>query len=79
MSRGGVKQAKRFHEPLAEGETAQKTIGCRHTNPDICAKHSLSTVCAFVRADGMCLAPPASWSKQYERLLQLRKSPTGRQ
>jgi hypothetical protein len=68
------KQAKRFHEPLLEGDTAQKTVGCRHTNPDICAKHSIPAVCAFVRPDGMCLAPPASWPKQYEKLLQLRKA-----
>jgi predicted nucleic acid binding AN1-type Zn finger protein len=69
----GPKQAKRFHEPLVEGETAQRTVGCRHTNPDICAKHSLPAVCAFARSDGMCLAPPASWPKQYEKLRQLQK------
>lgn len=65
------KQAKRFHAPLVEGDTARKTVGCRHTNPDICAKHSMASVCAFVRADGVCLAPPASWLKQYEKLLRL--------
>ena len=70
----GAEQAKRFHEPLVEGDTAQKTVGCRHTNPDVCARHSLSTVCAFARADGMCLAPPTSWAKQYEKLLRVRKT-----
>ena len=25
-------------------------------------------VCAFVRADGICLAPPMSWKKQFLKL-----------
>jgi hypothetical protein len=76
VSRREPKQARRFHEPLVAGDSPEQTTGCRHTNPDICAKHSLPTVCAFARSDGMCLAPPASWPKQYEKLLQLRKSKT---
>jgi len=72
MIRGGNTQAQRFHEPLVEGDSAIKTVGCRHTNPDICAKHLMSSVCAFARPDGMCLAPAASWSKQYAKLLGLR-------
>lgn len=71
MMAHGNKQARRFHEPLVEGDTASQTVGCRHTNPDICAKHLLPSVCAFARADGMCLAPSSSWSKQYEKLRQL--------
>lgn len=63
-----MSQKSVFHEPLRDGDTAEKTIGCRHTNPDICGKHSLNGTCAFVRSDGMCLAPPASWKKQYHRL-----------
>jgi hypothetical protein len=74
MTTGAGKQAKRFHELLVSGDTPQKTLGCRHTNPDICAKHSIPTVCAFARSDGICLAPPASWPKQYEKLRQLRKA-----
>jgi hypothetical protein len=31
-------------------------------------------VCAFVRADGMCSAPPASWPKQLRRLHQLQSA-----
>ena len=54
-----------FHEPLRQGDTAARTVGCRHTNPAICAKHSLEGVCAFVRKDGMCLSPPRSWPKQF--------------
>ena len=57
-----------FHDPLNSKDTEQQTVGCRHTQPDICAKHSLPKVCAFVREDGMCLAPPMSWAKQYKKL-----------
>jgi len=70
----GANQAKRFHEPLVAGDTRERTVGCRHTNPDICAKHSMPAVCAFARSDGMCVAPPASWPKQYEKLHQLHKA-----
>jgi hypothetical protein len=69
MTRAGTsKQARRFHEPLLEGDTETTTIGCRHTNPDICSKNSLDRVCAFARPDGVCLAPPATWAKQFRRL-----------
>ena len=57
-----------FHEPLKTGDTPEKTVGCRHTNPDICSKNMLPTVCAFARADKICLAPPTSWKKQYAKL-----------
>lgn len=63
-----VKQSKKFHEPLHEKDTAEQTFGCRHTNPDICAKHSLDNVCAFVREDNLCVSPPASWAKQFQKL-----------
>lgn len=76
MSGVASKQAKRFHEPLATGDGAERTVGCRHTNPQICAKHSMPTVCAFARADGMCLAPPVTWTKQYKKLLRLRGTTT---
>jgi hypothetical protein len=68
VSREGPKQGRRFHEPLTVGDSRDVTVGCRHTNPGICAKHSLATVCAFARTDGLCLAPPARWPKQYEKL-----------
>ena len=67
MSKGG-RQSKRFHEPLLPGDSETATVGCRHTNPDICAKNSLVGVCAFARADGMCLSPPTTWAKQFRRL-----------
>ena len=69
MSRGSNKQALRFHEPLLPGDTPKQTIGCRHTNPAICAKNAMPTVCALARADGVCTAPPATWPKQYAKLL----------
>ena len=30
----------------------------------------MPTVCAFVRSDNICLAPPASWPKQFQKLKQ---------
>lgn len=63
-----MKRADRFHLPLQNGDTENRTVGCRHTNPDICAKHSLEGVCAFSRIDGFCLAPPMSWPKQFRKL-----------
>ena len=62
------KQQRAFHEPLKPKDTAAQTDGCRHTNPSICGSHQLPTVCAFARKDGMCLKPPRSWAKQFEKL-----------
>lgn len=62
-----------YHLPLRSFDTETATEGCRHTNPDICAKHSMPDVCAFVREDGMCMSPPASWPKQYIKLLGQRE------
>jgi hypothetical protein len=68
MSRGSSKQAQRFHEPLEPGDAAKQTVGCRHTNPAICAKNAMPSVCAFARADGLCLSPPSTWGKQFQKL-----------
>ena len=57
-----------FHEPLKQGDSPEKTVGCRHTDPNICSKNMLPNVCAFVRPDQMCLYPPRSWKKQFEFL-----------
>ena len=62
------KKPNAFHSPLQLKDTPEQTVGCRPTQPSICAKHSLPKVCAFVRADGMCLAPPQSWKKQVLKL-----------
>ena len=58
-----VPQNKKFHADLQVGDTETLTVGCRHTNPDICRKNGMEDVCAFERSDGRCLAPPASWAK----------------
>jgi len=59
---------KAFHAPLHPLDTEKQTEGCRHTNPNFCAKNLLPRVCAFARADKMCLAPPMSWPKQFQKL-----------
>lgn len=64
-------QEKVFHAPLHPLDTEKQTYGCRHTNPDICAKNEMLGICAFVRHDGICGSPPASWSKQFVKLTQL--------
>ena len=57
-----------FHALLNPLDSENQTHGCRHTNPGVCAKHSLPGVCAFIRKDNICLSPPQSWKKQYEKL-----------
>ena len=61
---------KAFHAPLHPLDTEKQTRGCRHTNPDACAKNQMPKVCAFARADTMCLAPPQSWPRQFQKLKQ---------
>ncbi len=61
-------QARKFHAPLQDGDSATATVGCRHTNPNICKKNGMPELCAFVRGDGTCRAPPASWAKQFVAL-----------
>ena len=63
-----------FHAPLQDRDTATTTVGCRHTNPNICAKHSMERVCAFIRDDGMCITPPLSWARQFLLLAKDRLS-----
>ncbi|MBI5528554.1 MAG: hypothetical protein HY897_19660 [Deltaproteobacteria bacterium] len=58
----------RAHAPLQPGDQADRTVGCRQTQPGCCGRNSLPTVCAFVRSDGICLAPPTSWKRQYSVL-----------
>ncbi len=64
-----LRQKNIFHEPLKPADSDTQTEGCRHSNPDNCASHSLPNICAFVRRDGMCLRPPRSWPKRYKLLL----------
>jgi hypothetical protein len=62
------RQAEAFHAPLHELDYEDRTFGCRHTNPDICAKHSMDRICAFVRDDNICQSPPVTWPKQFAKL-----------
>ena len=57
-----------FHDPLHRLDSEKQTFGCRHTNADICSKNGLPKVCALVRADELCSAPPISWPKQFKKL-----------
>ena len=65
-----MKNDKAFHAPLHPLDTEKQTHGCRHTNPDICSKYHMPKTCAFARSDNICLAPPMSWPKQFQKLKQ---------
>ena len=45
-----------------------RTLGCRHSNPNICKNNATPGKCAFVRDDGVCLTPPMSWKRIYQEL-----------
>jgi len=60
--------------PLTERDTELQTVGCRHSNPNICRNNATPGKCAFVRQDGICLLPPQSWKKIFTELKQ--KQPT---
>ena len=63
-----MKSPNIFHAPLNPLDSETQTLGCRHTNSDICAKNGLPKVCALVRADNLCFAPPMTWPKQFQKL-----------
>jgi len=52
-------------EPLQGGNSETQTVGCRYTNPEICAKNSIQGNCAFTSKDNICRTPPVSWRKKY--------------
>jgi hypothetical protein len=68
-----MNKASAFHAPLHLLDTEAQTFGCRHSNADFCAKNRLPKVCALIRRDKICFAPPSSWPKQF-RKLQAEKS-----
>jgi len=68
-----MNNAKAFHAPLHQLDTEIQTYGCRHTSPDICFRHCMPHVCAFAREDNICLSPPKSWPKQFQRLKREKK------
>ena len=53
--------------PLHPQDSPTQTFGCR-TTPHTCRRNGLP-VCALVRPDGLCLAPPTTWGKRYAELL----------
>jgi hypothetical protein len=71
-----MNNAAAFHAPLHPLDSDKQTFGCRYTNPDFCAKNQLPKVCALVRADKICYAPPHFWAKQFEKL-QAKRSQNG--
>lgn len=56
--------------PLQAIENINQTLGCRHSSPEICSNNRTPKKCAFAREDNLCLIPPASWRKLYEKLLK---------
>jgi hypothetical protein len=56
------------NEPLHLKDAENLTFGCRKANPENCAKNSLRDICAFVREDNTCLAPPQSWRRKFKEL-----------
>jgi hypothetical protein len=61
----GAVHLRRFDPPVQPGETDAQTIGCKHSNKLNCGRNGMPKVCALVREDGMCLAPPSSWVRYY--------------
>jgi hypothetical protein len=57
--------------PLNSQDSPCQTYGCRVQKPDNCMSNSMENICAFVRADTICLKPPVSWARQYEKLLKI--------
>lgn len=68
MTTSAPGRQSRFHSELDLQDSELATWGCRHSDPKICGKQDKPGVCAFVRADGICIAPPSSWAKRYRAL-----------
>ena len=62
------KELLRSKAKLDSKDNETQTLGCRHTNPDICSNNSISGICAFTSDDCICKRPPRSWKKLYEKL-----------
>ena len=62
---------------LGPVDTAQRTLGCRHSNPDICKNNMTDGKCAFVREDNICLIPPRSWARIFRELRGNRDTENG--
>jgi len=53
---------------LGPRDNLPQTLGCRHSNPNICKNNATPGKCAFVRNDGVCLTQPMSWKRIYQEL-----------
>lgn len=53
---------------LYEVDSENQTLGCRHTQPNICSNNNLRNVCSFVNKDQICRKPPRSWKAIYFKL-----------
>lgn len=62
-----------FSAPINKGDTETTTMGCRHTNSEICGNNGIPGVCAFVSDDGICKKPSRAWKKKYNQLLENRE------
>ncbi len=63
-----MSQKSLSNEPLHSIDAEDMTFGCRQINPVNCSKNSLQNICAFVREDNICHAPPNSWRKRFKEL-----------
>ena len=58
----------KFSAPLNRLDTENRTVGCRHSNPEICKNMYVVGICAFADADRVCKRPSSSWKKHYKKL-----------
>lgn len=65
-----MRNTQTFDSPLQVGDMETQTIGCRHTNPEICGKNSIQGKCAFTSKDNICRTPPASWPNKFFWLIE---------
>jgi hypothetical protein len=68
---GGPPNRER-RRPLHPLESLTQTIGCRHSDPEICRNNSTPKKCAFVRTDKACFMPPKSWPRLFAELSELK-------
>ena len=55
--------------PVQPGESESRTVGCRYKRSRDCPKNRMRNVCAFVREDGICLAPPVTWKRHWRKIV----------
>tara|TARA_Y100000588_G_scaffold261927_1_gene276532 strand:+ start:1174 stop:1389 length:216 start_codon:yes stop_codon:yes gene_type:complete len=57
--------------PLLAEDTEFQTVGCRHSNPDICKNNGTVGKCALVSENNLCVLPPKTWKKLFMTLKDL--------